>query len=44
MESHIEVAMYGDSYRGFSVSRLLYRLQSLETHIECAIFGESYRI
>jgi len=33
METDIDVTMYGDSYRGYNVLRLIFRLQCTETHI-----------
>jgi len=41
MEIHIEGTVYGDSYRGYNVWRLTYRVQCVETHIEGTIYGES---
>jgi len=43
MEIHIKGTMYGDSYRGYNVWRLIYRVQCTETHIEGIMYGHSYR-
>ena len=52
MEIHIEDTLYGDSYRGYNVWRLIYRVeymdtlmevQCIETHIQCTMYGGSYR-
>jgi len=42
METHIEVTMYGDLYRGYSVRRFILRVQCMETHIEGIMYGDSY--
>jgi len=42
METHIEVKMYGETYIGYNVWSLIYRVQCMETHIEFTIFGDSY--
>jgi len=43
METHIECAMYGDSYRVCNVRRLIYREQYMEAHIHVKLIGYSYR-
>jgi len=42
MENHLDITMYGGSYRGYNVWRFIQRVQSLETHIEGTMYGESY--
>jgi len=37
METNIEGTMNGDSYRGYNVWRLIYRVQCMENHIEGTI-------
>jgi len=41
MEIHIDVTMYGGSYRGFNVRRIIYRVQCMETHIKGTMYGDS---
>jgi len=43
METHIEVTMYGASYVGYKVWRLIHRVQCMETYIEGTMYGETYR-
>ena len=42
MESHIEDKMYGLSYKGYKVWRLIERLQCMETYLEAAMYGDTY--
>jgi len=40
MEIHIEGTMYGVSYAGYKVWRLIYRVQCMEIHIEVTMYGD----
>jgi len=42
METHIGITMYGDTYRGYNVRRLIQRLQFMEIRREGKIYGDSY--
>jgi len=44
METHIEGTMYGDSYRGYNVWRLIKRVSRMENHIEGTMYGDSYTL
>jgi len=41
MEIHMEGTVYEDSYRGYNVWCLIYRVQCMETHIEGTIYVDS---
>jgi len=41
MESQIDGAMHGDSYRRYNVCRLVLRLNFMETRIEVTMNGDS---
>jgi len=43
MEIHKESTMYGDSYIGYNVWRLIEKVKCMETHIEGTMYGDSYR-
>jgi len=43
MEFHIECIMYGDSYKGYKLWRLIERVQGLEPHEDGTMYVESYR-
>ena len=43
IETHIEGKMYEDSYRGYNVRRIIYRVQCMEIHVEGTMYGDSYR-
>ena len=43
METNLKGTRYGDSYIGYNVSRLVYRVQCMETHKEGTMYGEPYR-
>jgi len=43
MAIHIKCTMYVDSYRGYDVWRLIWRVQCVDTHIEGTMYGYSYR-
>jgi len=44
MDSHIEVTLFGDSYRGYNVWRILYRIQCMDTHVGVTQYGEIFRV
>ena len=35
--------MYADSYRGYNVWRIIFRVQYMEIHIEGTMYGDSYK-
>ena len=41
MVCHMEGTEYGDSYIGYNVWRLLYRVQCMEIHVEGTMNGDS---
>jgi len=43
MKTHIEGAMYGDSYGGHNLWRTTERVQCMETHIEGTLYRVSFR-
>jgi len=43
METHLDVKMYGDSYKSCNVWRILWWVQCMESHIENSMNGISYR-
>jgi len=43
MYTHIEGTMYGDSYRGYNVWRLISSVKCTEFHIEGSMYGNSHR-
>ena len=43
METHVEVTMYGGSYRRYKVWRHIWRVKCMETHVDGKKFGELYR-
>jgi len=43
METHIEVAMHGDTYRVCHARRFILRVKCMVNHIEGEMYGSSYR-
>ena len=43
METHIEGALYGNSYRGYNVYGHIYMVQSMATYLEGTKTGDTYR-
>jgi len=43
METHIKGTMYGDSYSGYNVLRLIKRVKCMTTYIDVTMYGDSYR-
>jgi len=41
METHIVFRIFGESYRGYNVRRLILRLQFMEIHREDKMYGYS---
>jgi len=41
METHIYFTMYGDSYIGYNIWSIIYRVKCMETHVKVAMYGES---
>jgi len=41
METHIVVRIYGDSYIGCNVWRIILREQCMETNMKITIYGDS---
>jgi len=44
MQVHIKGTMYGESYSGYNLWSLTWRVQYLEIHINRKMYGDSYTV